>query len=154
MRVCRNDEERLAKWLWEVPQLHNAECGGWVGFVKPSLDSSTSGCRANNKGYGVICSVPRPTFSRKRSCRRLPWVKHHYWRAWHENRAVPVKKSPSQLIVWRRLSQHPICLCVIHAELPSTPNNHITATAPTSLIAYFLRFFFGSRFVLWHFLIL
>ena len=40
------------------------------------------------------------------------------------------------------------------AELPSTPNNHITATAPTSLIAYFLRFFFGSWFVLWHLLIL
>ena len=31
------------------------------------------------------------------------------------------EESPSQLIVWRRLSQHPICICVIHAELPSTP---------------------------------
>ena len=40
------------------------------------------------------------------------------------------------------------------AELPSTPNNHITATAPTSLFAHFLRFFYGSRLVLQRFLIL
>jgi hypothetical protein len=52
------------------------------------------------------------------------------------------KSLPTDSVASPQSTPDPIKLAA-PAELPSTPNNHITATAPTSLFAYFFVFSSG-----------